>query len=154
MFEIRRASFPIDAEAVLNIWREFVASPSVCLDYQENETEFASLPGKYDSPGGCIFLADRQEYIGGCIAFRRVSQTICEMKRLYVRPHARGEGLGCRLVQRLIDEAREAGYREMRLDVLAEFEQAERIYGRFGFVPAEPVSFNPLPGTRFLGLVL
>lgn len=42
----------------------------------------------------------------------------------------------------------------MRLDVLAEFEQARKLYADFGFTPAEPVSFNPTPGTAFLGLKL
>ena len=42
----------------------------------------------------------------------------------------------------------------MRLDVLAEFEQARALYRSLGFVAADPVSFNPLPGTDFLGLKL
>lgn len=139
---------------MLEIWREFVASPSVSLDFQGNEAEFASLPGKYGPPGGRILLADRDGQIVGCIALRKVEEAICEMKRLYVRPVARGLGLGTLLVDRLIDEAREAGYDEMRLDVLEEFKQARKLYAAFGFVPAEPVSFNPLPGTQFLGLKL
>jgi hypothetical protein len=54
----------------------------------------------------------------------------------------------------VIGEARSIGYAEMRLDVLAEFVQAKKLYAAFGFVPAEPISFNPLPGTEFLGLRL
>ncbi|WP_294235909.1 GNAT family N-acetyltransferase [uncultured Sphingomonas sp.] len=151
---IRPARFPDDATALLDIWREFVASPSVSLDYQGNEAEFATLPGKYARPGGCVLLADRDGAINGCIAFRRVSATIAEMKRLYVRPRARGGRLGQRLVEALIVEARAQRYAEIRLDVLAEFTWARALYARFGFVPAEPVSHNPLPGTAFLGLRL
>jgi len=154
MFAIRHASFPSDSEAVLDIWREFVASPSVSFEYQGYEAEFADLPGKYAPPGGRLLLVEGHEDIEGCIALRQVSATICEMKRLYVRPRARGHGLGFQLVERLIEEAREAGYSEMRLDVLAEFQQARRIYANFGFVVADPVSYNPLPGTSFLGLKL
>ncbi|WP_395395667.1 GNAT family N-acetyltransferase [Novosphingobium sp. BL-8A] len=154
MIAIRPACFPEDAAAVLDIWREYVASPSVSLDYQGNDAEFADLPGKYAAPEGRLLLADRDGGVVGCIALRKVSADICEMKRLYVRPSARGERLGHRLVERLIAEAREAGYREIRLDVLAEFAQARRLYEGFGFEPAEPVALNPIPGTSFLGLRL
>ncbi|MFE8584932.1 GNAT family N-acetyltransferase [Sphingomonas sp. NCPPB 2930] len=151
---IRTARFPDDMMAVVDIWREFVASPSVSLDHQNNEAEFALLPGKYARPAGCVLLAERGGAIDGCIAFRRVTPAIAEMKRLYVRPRARGERLGHRLVERLIEEARGAGYSEIRLDVLAEFTQAQKLYAEFGFVAADAVSYNPLPGTAFLGLKL
>jgi putative acetyltransferase len=151
---IRHASFPGDSAAVLDIWREFIASPSVGLEYQHYEAEFADLPGKYAPPDGRLLLAEGSGSIEGCIALRKVNDTICEMKRLYVRPSARGHGLGLQLVQRLIDEAEQAGYAEIRLDVLEEFKQAQRLYKAVGFVPADPVSFNPLPGTLFLGLML
>jgi len=93
---IRTARFPDDMMAVVDIWREFVASPSVSLDHQNNEAEFALLPGKYARPAGCVLLAERGGAIDGCIAFRRVTPAIAEMKRLYVRPEhvARGWAIG------------------------------------------------------------
>lgn len=154
MVTIRQAQFPQDSEAVLDIWREFVASPSVSLDYQGNEQEFANLPGKYALPEGRILLADAGLRIAGCIALRKVTPAICEMKKLYVRPFARGTGLGRMLAERLIAEARAAGYAEMRLDVLAEFGAAQQLYASLGFEPAKAVSYNPTPGAKFLGLRL
>jgi ribosomal protein S18 acetylase RimI-like enzyme len=68
------------------------------------------------------------------------------MKRLYVRPSTRG--------MRLIEEARQAGYQEVRLDVLAAFKAAQELYAKFGFRPANPVPFNPLPSTKFSSLHL
>ncbi len=151
---IRQAIFPADTASVLGIWREFVASPSVSLAHQNNQAEFDDIPGKYPPPRGCILPADRDGEIDGCVSLKPVDGGICEMKRLYVRPRARGGRIGFGLVERLIGEARAIGYAEMRLDVLEEFAQAKRLYAGFGFVPAEPVSFNPLPGTQFLGLRL
>ena len=75
---------------MLSIWREFIANSPVNLDYQGNEAEFANLPGKYAAPKGCILLADHDGDIEGCIALREVSADICEMKRLYVKPHGTG----------------------------------------------------------------
>jgi putative acetyltransferase len=151
---IRPAIFPDDKAAVLDIWREFIATSPVNLDYQNNNAEFASLPGKYAAPKGCVLLADRDSEIEGCVAMRQVNPEICEMKRLYVRPHARGFHLGRALAERLIEEARATGYSEMRLDVQAKFIPARRLYGSLGFVAAEPISFNPVPGASFLGLLL
>ncbi len=154
MTVIRRAIFPDDKASVLSIWRDFIANSPVNLDYQGNDAEFVNLPGKYAAPDGCVLLADRDGEIEGCVAFRKVTTEICEMKRLYVRPHARGGGLGYDLVSRLIAEARIAGYHEMRLDVMEKSVSARRMYRGFGFVEAEPVSFNPVPGASFLGLGL
>lgn len=151
---IRHANFPGDTALVLRIWREFIANSPVNLDYQNNDAEFAELPGKYALPKGCVLLADREGKIEGCIAMRPVSSEICEMKRLYVRPQARGSHLGHGLVERLIEEARAAGYSEMRLDVQAKFVPARKLYETFGFVAAEPISFNPISGASFLGLHL
>jgi GNAT superfamily N-acetyltransferase len=154
MTVIRRAIFPDDAASVLGIWREFIANSPVNLDYQRNDAEFANLPGKYAAPEGCVLLADGGSEIEGCVAFRKVSAEICEMKRLYVRPHARGRHLGYELVRRLIGEARSVGYREMRLDVMEKSVSARKLYETFAFVPAEPISFNPVAGASFLGLCL
>jgi len=151
---IRHAIFPDDTASVLGIWREFVANSPVNLDYQGNDAEFANLPGKYATPEGCVLLADRDSDIEGCVAFRKVSADICEMKRLYVRPHARGSHLGHDLVDRLIAEAHIVGYREMRLDVMGESIAARKLYKAFGFTEAAPISFNPAPGASFLGLHL
>ena len=151
---IRRADFPTDSSAVLRIWREFIANSPVNLDYQNNEVEFATFTEKYAAPKGCVLLAETEDAIVGCVAMRQVTPAICEMKRLYVRPNARGEHLGRKLAERLISEARAVGYSEMRLDVQAKFLPARKLYAELGFVPAEPISFNPVPGASFLGLHL
>lgn len=151
---IRHAIFPDDIAMVLSIWREFIDNSPVNLDYQNNDAEFASLPGKYAAPNGCVLLADRAGDVEGCIAMRQVTAEICEMKRLYVRPQASGSHLGRELVERLIAEARAVGYREMRLDVQAKSVPARKLYEKIGFVAAEPISFNPVSGASFLGLHL
>jgi putative acetyltransferase len=154
MAELRQARFPADHAAVLEIFTEYVTSPSVSLDFQGYAEEFASLPGKYAPPEGRLLLAVERDRVLGCAALRKVDDRICEMKRLYVRPEARGMALGRSLAEAIVEEARAAGYAEMRLDVLPEFEAARQVYRSMGFVPADAVSHNPIPGTAFLGLNL
>jgi putative acetyltransferase len=73
------------------------------------------------------------------------------VRRLYVRPQARGRNVGRQLAERLIAEARKIGYKEMRLDVQEKSVSARRLYEALGFVTAEPISFNPVSGASFLG---
>lgn len=154
MISIQRARFPDDLGEVVAIFREYVMSPTVDLGFQGYESEFAALPGKYAEPEGGILLAWQGSSVVGCVALRQVDQSTCELKRLYVRPAARGLNLGRDLVEYMIREARSAGYSRMCLDVLPEFEAAQRLYRDLGFLPAQAVSFNPVPGTQFLALNL
>ncbi len=151
---VRAARFPEDAQAVVEIFREYVLSPSVDLAFQGFEEEFANLPGPYAPPDGGLLLARLDERVVGCAAFRKVDATTCEMKRVYVRPAARGTGLGRQLVERVLRDAREAGYARICLDVLPEFVAAQQLYAALGFKPAPAVAFNPVAGTQFLGLDL
>lgn len=154
MLTIRQARFPDEHDDVISIFREYVKSPTVSLDFQDYETEFAGLPGKYAAPEGRLFLARQGDAVLGCAALRRIDASTCEMKRVYVRPSARGQQLGRKLVEQLIAEARQAGYRRICLDVLPEFVAAQKLYESLGFSVAEPVSFNPVPGTQYLALAL
>ncbi len=151
---IREARFPADREAVLNIFREYVASSKTSLAYQEYEQEFANLPGAYARPSGCILLVENGAAIVGCGAFRRVNGETCEMKRVYLHPSIRGLGLGRKLVERLIIEARRAGFGRICLDVIPEFKTARQLYEELGFTEAAAISYNPVPGTQFLALNL
>ena len=152
--EIRPAEFPRDLEVVRGLFREYVERLGVDLYFQEFEKEVSSLPGKYAAPSGRLLLAWRGEMPVGCVALRKLDPTSCEMKRLYVRPDARGEHLGRRLAERICREAREAGYARICLDTLPTMTSAQALYRSLGFAPIEPYIFNPVPGTKFLGLDL
>ena len=154
MLIIRQALFPNEQADVVSIFREYVTSPTASLDFQDYETEFAGLPGKYAAPDGRVLLARESGTVLGCAALRRVDASTGEMKRVFVRPTARGRSLGRRLVEAILSEAKLTGYSRICLDVLPEFTAAQKLYESLGFVPAEPVSVNPVPGTKFLALAL
>lgn len=154
LIELRLARFHQDLGEVVSIFREYVASPTVDLGFQDYESEFAALPGKYAEPAGRILLAWAQGAVVGCAALRPIDHESCELKRVYVRPAARGRNVGRAIVERMIREARGQRYSTMCLDVLPEFEAAQQLYHSLGFLPAEAVSYNPVPGTKFLALDL
>jgi GNAT superfamily N-acetyltransferase len=76
------------------------------------------------------------------------------MKRLFVRDEFRGSGSGRALVEALLDWARRAGYRSVRLDTLPVMDRAQDLYRRLGFRDIDPYRPNPVPGARFLELKL
>jgi len=155
MTEIRPAAWPDEVEAVRRLLREYAAGLEVDLSFQDFEGELAHLPGPYHpAEGGRFLLAARAGELVGCVALRRLGGGRCEMKRLFVRPSARGEQLGKRLVGMLCDEARVAGYRQMCLDTLPSMRAAQALYRSLGFRPIAPYVFNPVPGTQYLGLDL
>ena len=154
MTDIRPAELPRDLEVVRALFREYAEGLGIDLAFQGFERELAELPGKYAPPVGRLLLAWNGARPVGSIALRPLDAGACEMKRLYVRPAARGEQLGRRLVERLVQEAREAGYSRICLDTLPMMASAQALYESLGFVPIEPYVFNPIPGTKFLALEL
>jgi ribosomal protein S18 acetylase RimI-like enzyme len=90
----------------------------------------------------------------GCVALRELDDSICEMKRLYLRPQFRGSGAGRALAEAVICAAREIGYRQMRLDTLPQMLGAQALYRSLGFLEIAPYCFNPIPGTRYFEIDL
>ena len=154
MLQIVDAIDPHDVETVRTLFREYQASLGVDLGFQDFEAELAALPGEYVRPRGRLLLALDEGAAAGCVAMRPLADDTCEMKRLYVRPAHRATGLGRQLAERIIDEARSAGYRCMYLDTLPSMAGAQRLYERLGFRDIPPYRYNPIAGTRFLGLDL
>ncbi|MGD9859987.1 MAG: N-acetyltransferase family protein [Marinobacterium sp.] len=154
MFEVVRAVFPADLEDVLDLYREYIDNTSVDLSFQGNEKEFDQLAETYSDEESKIFLLKKDTKPVGCAAFRKLDDISCEMKRVYIRPIARGRNLGSKLIDRVLEEAIKSGYEKVCLDVLPEFKAALKLYKSYGFVDHPPVTNNPVPGTHFLGLDL
>jgi len=152
--EIRAARFPDDLDTVRTLFREYSAGIGIDLAFQGFEAELAGLPGKYQAPAGKLLIAWQGAEAAGCVALRPLTHGDCEMKRLYVRPAARGGALGRALAERIVAEARAAGYARICLDTLSTMTSALRLYAELGFRDIPPYVFNPIPGARFLALQL
>jgi ribosomal protein S18 acetylase RimI-like enzyme len=154
MVQIIPAISPDSIATVRKLFREYENFLGVDLRFQDFETELAALPGKYAPPRGTILLARVEENTAGCIALRKWEMDTCEMKRLYIRPQYRGQGIGRLLAGRMIDVAVDRGYSVMVLDTLDHLNGAMRLYRSLGFKERKPYYHNPLPGVTYWELDL
>jgi ribosomal protein S18 acetylase RimI-like enzyme len=149
-----QVSTSADVAAADALFREYTASLGVDLSFQGFAEELAALPGDYLPPRGALLLALAEDVALGCVGLRvLVWPQIAELKRLYVRPQARGRGVGRMLSEYALAAARDAGYERVRLDTLPTMIAAQRMYKSLGFQEIEPYRFNPVPGTRYMELV-
>jgi putative acetyltransferase len=153
--EIIRAHSAQEIEHARTLFREYSAWLEIDLCFQNFEKELAELPGEYAPPDGCLFLANKEAGIAGCVALRKIGEGTCEIKRLFVRPEFRGQGLGRHLAEFMIREAKHLGYARMRLDTLPpKMNDAIALYRSLGFQEIEPYYNNPVPGAKFMELNL
>ncbi len=142
------------------LFLEYAQSLGFSLCFQNFDQELAGLPGDYAPPDGRLLLAEYEGQLAGCVALHKltlqnVDDGICEMKRLYLRPQFRGKGLGRILAERVIAEARQIGYRRMRLDTVEPvMKDAVAMYRRFGFREIAPYRTNPIAGALYMELEL
>lgn len=157
-YRIEEAATAAQFDAARSLIEEYAAqigaSLGVDLGFQNFSAELNQLRGMYGPPSGCLLLAGRDVEWVGCCALRRFTGEVAEMKRLYVKPTARGADLGRRLTERLVAKARALGYRRMVLDTLQGMVAAQTLYRSVGFRETDPYYFNPMSGVAYMELDL
>ena len=155
---IRHASGAGDMALARRLFEEYAAWLDEDLCFQGFAEELATLPGKYAPPQGRLLLAGAPGDAFGCVALRPLGEgadgPVGEVMRLYVAPRARGQGWGGKLARAVIDEARSAGYAQLKLDTLERMTDAQRLYESLGFVRCDPYYHNPLGAPVYMALDL
>ena len=150
-FEIRRAQSVPELTATAALFRAYAASLDIDLGHQGFREELAALPGPYAPPDGAILLAKQGDHVLGCIALKQLEPGVAEIKRLYVRPQARGQGVARALAAAMLKEAAELGYTRVNLDTLPHMTTAIALYRALGFDDIPPYGSHPYPGLVTLG---
>lgn len=120
------------------------------LSFQNIDDELKDPAHKYTAPEGELLVAIENNEVLGMVAYHRHSNTRCEMKRLYVRPSARGMHLGETLIDEIIKRAKNAGYNEMVLDTIEPLKTAIYLYKKNGFVECEAYYNNPMDDVIYM----
>lgn len=142
---------------IRELFREYQQALGEDLCFQSFEAELENPLKKYDLDRGAIILAYHEEEVCGCIALQPIAdkeERVCEMKRLYVRPAFRKLGIGRLLVDKILDVAKQKGYKKMKLDTLKRLEAAIDLYKSYGFTTTNPYYANPLGDVVYMELSL
>jgi ribosomal protein S18 acetylase RimI-like enzyme len=154
-FDVCQAESPSQIASVRELFLEYANSLSFSLCFQSFEHELAALPGDYAPPAGRLLLATSNNQPAGCVALHQIAPEVCEMKRLYVRPQFRGQGLGRILTEHVIADAREIGYKKLRLDTVEPLmRDAVAMYRKLGFREIASYRDNPIEGALYMELEL
>jgi GNAT superfamily N-acetyltransferase len=127
-----------DAQASLDLVHRYLHELHERLGIEICCGDVVAEAAAYHPPSGS-FVVVRQEGVPvGCGAVRAIGGDVGEMKRMWVAPGIRRQGVGARLLDTLEDEARRIGYRLVRLDTRRELVEAVSLYRRAGYreVPA------------------
>jgi putative acetyltransferase len=133
---------------------QYAASLDLDLSFQNLQHELDHLASEYSPPSGAFLLAADQDRYFGCVGLRRFAAGVGEIKRLYALPAARGQRLGRRLAEAIVEIARRRGYSRLLLDTLPSMTQAQGLYTSLGFKPTAAYRFNPVPGAVYTELTL
>ncbi len=100
---------------------------------------------QFAPPAGRLLLVIEDAAVLGCGGLRPIAPRVAEIKRMYLRPEARGRGLGRQLLEALLAASRQEGYQQIRLDTDGLMPAAIQLYRTAGFVPCDPYPESEIP---------
>jgi carbonic anhydrase len=149
MANIHLAATDLDYQSAAVLFREYAEWLNIDLTVQHFDEELGKLKEMYGEPDGAIFLDKLDGEVRGCVAVRRLSADSAELKRMYIPPAFRKQGIAESLLERAINFAREKNYISIKLDTLDNMVPAISLYRKFGFRETEAYYNNPNANTVY-----
>jgi len=153
MADVRDADLPHDLEIVRQLWLHYLTWGNDELEARHGfrlpvgeavQHDIATI-GKFQPPDGRLLLALEDTLPIGTACMRRIGPDACEIKRMWVEPQHRRGGIGRAMLDRLIGQARMAGYARMQLDSPEFMKAAHRLYRSSGFIDTAPYPESEIP---------
>ena len=155
MVKLLEAKSDKEYEIAIELFREYASLIGIDLSFQKFDEEILEVKELYSTPNGQLIIAyDINENPIGCFGVRKFADSICELKRMYVKKEARGKGIGKKLLAKAIEVGKELNYKKMRLDTLPAMKSAIELYKKIGFYEITPYRFNPIEGAKYFEIKL
>jgi carbonic anhydrase len=137
-------------EEAKKLFTEYATWLNIDLCFQNFTKELEEIEKMYAAHSGGIFLCvDDDKYIG-CSAIRRMDDTTCELKRMWVQQNYQGKGIGEELLNKCIDLANKLNYKTIRLDTLSRLQPAIQLYKKYAFEETSSYYNNPNPDVVYM----
>ena len=151
---IKHATTPEDFHEARELILEYAKSLDFDLDFQQFDRELDGLSSMYGGANSSLLLALVDDNVAGTVAVRPFDAGRCEMKRMWVRPQYRSQGVARRLAEEIIAEAKTLNYQYMLLDTTARMRPAITLYKSLGFVEIDSYTHNPIEDAKYFCLNL
>lgn len=128
-----------DVDAIRAVLTEVLAEYGLVPDANGVDADLDDIEGMYASRGGYFQVVESTHddapgaRVVGCAGLYPLNDSDVELRKMYLLPIARGRGIGRRLLDEAIDEARRRGYRRVRLETASVLKEAIALYQRAGF---------------------
>lgn len=134
----------------ISLFQEYANSLNISLAFQNFDEELNIINSMYGSPTGCLLLVYDNELPIACAAYRKIGEDVCELKRMYIKPNYRRNGVGQEIMNILCTRAKLNGYNLMRLDTLDTMTPAIKLYSNNGFYTINAYYHNPNEGVVYM----
>lgn len=138
---------PEDNPAVADIIRQVMTEfGAVGCGFSIGDAEVDDMYLAYPAPASAFFVLEQDGKILGCGGMGPLvdgEPGVCELRKMYFMAELRGSGLGSRLLEIILDAARQAGYTTCYLETMDNMGKARQLYLKYGFEPIK----NPLGNT-------
>jgi len=155
MVKFIEAKSDIDFKIAIQLFKDYASQIGIDLSFQNFDNEILEIEKQYSRPNGQLIIAyEKNENPIGCFGVRKLTDSICELKRMYLKREVRGKGIGKKLLERALAIGKELNYKKMRLDTLPSMKSAIELYKKVGFYEIDAYRFNPIEGTLYFEIQL
>ena len=155
MITLKEARSEKEYGVAIDLFKEYASQIGIDLSFQNFDKELIEIEKQYSRPNGIIFIAfDEDENPMGCFGVRKLTTSICELKRMYLKKEVRGMGIGKKLLLKAIEIGKELNYKAMRLDTLSKIKSAIGLYTKMGFYEIDSYRFNPFEEAKYFEIQL
>ena len=154
MATLKEATTDKDFEIAVDLFREYASHIGIDLSFQNFEDEILEIKNHYSRPNGQLIIVYDNRNPTGCFGVRTLEDSVCELKRMYLKKEARGKGVGKMMMTKALEIGRTLNFELMRLDTLPTMEKAIKLYKDMGFYEIEAYRFNPFKDAKYFEIRL